>query len=106
MCTTLTQRHKQRCYDLSIWKYVKFILGQTEIQRTLPRARSEDSVTEKVTQTHLLHVYTLTRSVFLAPSVLLMMMVSGPPMEQMFFSRAPPHTGTVETVKSCTDGVE
>lgn len=48
------------------------------------------------------NTHTLTRRVFLAPFVLLMMMVSGPPMEQMFFSRAPPHTGTLETVKSCT----
>lgn len=46
----------------------------------------------------------LTWSVFLAPVPLLMMMVSGPPMEQMFFSRAPLQTGTVETVKSWTDG--
>lgn len=45
----------------------------------------------------------LTRRVFLAPLLLLMMMVPGPPMEQMFFSRAPPHTGTVDTVKSCRD---
>lgn len=45
----------------------------------------------------------LTRSVFLAPLLLLMMMVPGPPMEQMLFSRAPPHTGTVDTVKSCRD---
>lgn len=48
------------------------------------------------------NTHTLTRRVFLAPFVPLMMMVSGPPMEQMFFSRAPPHTGTLETVKSCT----
>lgn len=78
---------------------MQFILGQTEIQQTSPHARSEDFQDRKGQ----VHVYTLTRSVFLAPLVLLMMMVSGPPMEQMFFSRAPPHTGTVETVKSCTD---
>lgn len=47
------------------------------------------------TQTH-----TLTLSVFLAPSLLLKMIVSGPPMEQMFFSRAPAQTGTVDTAKS------
>lgn len=42
----------------------------------------------------------LTRSVFLAPSVLLATIVPGPPMEQTSFSRAPPHTGTVDTAKS------
>lgn len=47
----------------------------------------------------------LTRSVFLAPSVLLAMIVPGPPMEQTFFSRAPPQTGTVDTAKSWTGGV-
>ena len=56
------------------------------------------------TDIHCKHTHTLTRSVFLAPSVLLMMIVFGPPMEQMFFSRAPPQTGTVDTAKSCTDG--
>lgn len=30
------------------------------------------------------------------------MMVFGPPMEQMFFSRAPSQTGTVDTAKSWT----
>lgn len=45
-------------------------------------------------------VNTLTRSVFFAPSLLLMMIVLGPPMEQMFFSRVPPQTGTVDTAKS------
>lgn len=82
---------------------MQFILGHMETQQTPPNARSEDFCDRKGQHKHLVHVYTLTRSVFLAPLVLLMMMVSGPPMEQMFFSRAPPHTGTVETVKSCTD---
>lgn len=36
----------------------------------------------------------------MAPSLLLKMIVSGPPMEQTFFSRAPPQTGTVDTAKS------
>lgn len=48
----------------------------------------------------LTHTHTLTLSVFLAPSLLLMTIVLGPPMEQMFFSRAPPQTGTVDTAKS------
>lgn len=53
---------------------------------------------------HIQQIHTLTRSVFLAPLLLLMMILSGPPMEQMFFSRAPPQTGTVDTAKSWTDG--
>lgn len=48
------------------------------------------------------HTNRLTLSVRLAPSLLLKMMVSGPPIEQMFFRRVPAETGTVDTAKSYT----
>lgn len=78
-----------------------------------PRSGDRSAAPSPETQTHHLRLHStrrrsanvtrITLRVFLAPSVLLKTMVSGPPMEQMFFRREPPHTGTVETAKSWKD---